>query len=56
MPVKIFRSFEEQEAWEIQYYVSLTPEERQRIARELRERVYGQNPPGIRDANGRRGK
>jgi len=36
--VKIFKSFKDQEAWDIQYYISLSPEERQRIARELRER------------------
>lgn len=47
--VKIFKSFEEQEAWDIQYYIGLSPEERQRIARELRERYYGANPRRIRD-------
>jgi hypothetical protein len=47
--VKIFKSFQEQEAWDIQYYISLSPEERQRIARELRERYYGANPRRIRD-------
>jgi len=47
--VKIFKSFSEQEAWDIQHYISLSPEERQRIARELRERYYGANPRCIRD-------
>jgi len=47
--VKIFKSFSEQEAWDIQYYINLSPEERQRIARELRERYYGANSPRIRD-------
>jgi hypothetical protein len=47
--VKIFKSFKDQEAWDIQYYISLSPEERQRIARELRERYYGANPRRIRD-------
>ena len=47
--VRIFRSHQEQEAWDIQYYIGLSPEERQRIARELRERYYGANPPRIRD-------
>ena len=32
-PVKIFRSFKEQESWEIGYYVAMTPKKRQRIAR-----------------------
>ena len=48
--VKIFKSFEDQEASDIQYYINLRPEERQRIARELRERYYGKNPLRIRDA------
>jgi hypothetical protein len=48
--VRIFKSFEDQEAWDIQYYINLSPEERQRIARELRERYYGKNPPRIRAA------
>ncbi len=48
--VKIFKSFEDQEAWDIQYYINLSPEERQRIARELRKRYYGDNPSRIRDA------
>jgi len=48
--VKIFKNFEDQEAWDIQYYINLRPEERQRIARELRMRYYGKNPPRIRDA------
>ena len=49
--VKIFKNFEEQEAWDIQYYINLSPEERQRIARELRERYYGKNPLRIRDVH-----
>jgi hypothetical protein len=48
--VKIFKSFEDQEVWDIQYYINLRPDERQRIARELRKRYYGKNPPRIRDA------
>jgi hypothetical protein len=47
--IKIFKSFNEQEASDIQYYINLSPEERQRIARELRERCYGANPRHIRD-------
>ncbi len=49
--VKIFKSFKEQEAWDIQYYINLSPEERQRIARELRERFYGTNPSRIREVH-----
>jgi hypothetical protein len=46
--VKIFKSFEEQEAADIRYYVGLTPEERIRISRELRERFFGADPPPIK--------
>jgi len=48
--VKVFRSFEDQEASDIQYYIGLSPEARQRIARVLRKRFYGKNPPRIRSA------
>jgi hypothetical protein len=47
-PVKIFRSFEEQESWEIGFYIAMTPKKRQRIARELRERYYGFDAPPVR--------
>jgi hypothetical protein len=47
--VKIFKSYKEQEAWDIEYYTSLSPEERQRMARELRERYYGAKPQGMRN-------
>jgi len=50
--VKIFKSFEEQDAADVRYYVSLTPVERIRIARKLRERFFGTDPPPVR----RRGK
>jgi hypothetical protein len=49
--VRIFDSFGEQEAHDIRYYTSLRPEERQRIARELRERYFGKNAPRIRDVH-----
>lgn len=48
--VKIFKSFADQEALDIQYYINLSPAARQRIARQLRKRFYGNNPPRIRDA------
>jgi hypothetical protein len=49
-PVKIFSSFKEQESWEIVTYIAMTPEKRQRIARELRERHYGPNAPRLRES------
>jgi len=48
--VKFFSSFKEQESWEIAAYFALTPEERQRIARELRERYYGLRTPRLRES------
>ena len=46
--VKIFKSFGEQEASDVKYYTSLSPEGRQRIARELRKRCFGKDVPRIR--------
>ena len=46
--VKIFKSFEEQEKAEIEYYIKLSPEERQNIAKELKKRFYGDNCPDVR--------
>lgn len=43
-----FKSFHEAERAEIINQIKLTPEERQEIARHLKIRVYGENPPGIR--------
>ncbi len=36
--------------WEILQELAMTHEERQEIARELKRRVYGPNPPDIREA------
>jgi len=50
MVVKKFTNFKEAEEWNIKQYLKMSPEERQKIARKLRERVYGKNPPDVRDA------
>jgi hypothetical protein len=42
-------SFEEAEKADISQQIKLTPEERQNIAKILKIRVYGENPPDIRD-------
>ncbi len=39
----------EADEWDIQQSISLTPAERQRIARKLKERVYGKNTPDVRE-------
>jgi hypothetical protein len=44
------RSFKEAEEWDIRQQQALTPQERQHIARELKERVYGAHCPDIREA------
>lgn len=48
--VKVFRSHKEQTVADIRYYIRLTPRERQRIARELRFRYYGDNPRPVRES------
>jgi len=51
--VHIARDFRDAREWDIQQHVSLTPEERQRIAKELRDRVYGTDCPDVREAHPR---
>ena len=42
------KDFKEAEEWDIVQNVRLTPEERQKAAAELRQRVFGKNMPAIR--------
>jgi predicted Fe-S protein YdhL (DUF1289 family) len=42
------RSSKEAENWDILQQISMTPEERQRIAKELRKRFYRNKPAGLR--------
>jgi len=42
-------SFAEAQEWDIQQNVRMTPEERQRVARELKRRAYGKKCPDVRD-------
>ena len=49
--VHVARSFEEARALDIAQQVAMTPEERRRVARELRERVYGSRCPDVRDVH-----
>ena len=41
--------FRESEEWNIQQHLSMTPEERQKAAAELRKRVYGEDVPDVRE-------
>jgi hypothetical protein len=43
-------SFKEAENADIFQQISLSPEERQEIAKILKKRVYGENPPDVRDS------
>jgi hypothetical protein len=40
----------EAEDWDIQQQISMSPEERQKAARILKERVYGKDNPDIKEA------
>jgi hypothetical protein len=39
----------EAELWDIQQQIQMTPQQRQKIAFELKKRYYGSNPPDVRD-------
>jgi hypothetical protein len=43
------RSYAAARRWEIEQYASLAPDERRRIAKALRDRVYGRSRPDVRD-------
>jgi hypothetical protein len=43
------KNFKEAEDWDIKQQLSMTPEERQAAAKELRERVYGPNTKDVKD-------
>ena len=47
------RSFEEAWKWEIAQYREMTPEQRQAVAKTLRDRFYGTDCPDVREAHGR---
>jgi hypothetical protein len=42
------KSFKEADEWDIQQQVAMTPEQRLRAARELRDRVYPANAKDVR--------
>jgi hypothetical protein len=42
--------FDEAFAWEQEQYAAMTPDERRRVAKALRERFYGKDCPDVRDA------
>ncbi len=48
--VTISHSFQEAEEKDILQQISMTPDERQAAARELKRRFYGDNPPDVRES------
>ena len=44
-------NYTDAESWDIQQQIQMTPEERQAVARQLRIRVYGSNPPDVRESH-----
>ncbi|MFN0151648.1 MAG: hypothetical protein ACKVU1_13170 [bacterium] len=49
--VHIAKSFEEAEAWDIEQQVRMTPAERMRVARVLKDRCYPPNSPDVRECH-----
>lgn len=44
------KTFEDAARWDREQQWAMTPEERFEIARVLRERAYGQDPPDVRES------
>jgi len=42
--------FAEAEEWDIAQHLGMTPDERRRVARELKRRFYGERCADVRDA------
>ncbi len=45
------KNYREAEEWDILQHTSMTPEERQEAAAELRRRVFGTERPDVREAH-----
>ena len=45
------RSFGDADRWDVQQQMSMTPQERMLAARELRFRIYPENPPDVRQCH-----
>lgn len=42
------KNHKEAEEWDIKQHLNMTPEERKKVAHELKKRFYGENPPDVR--------
>ena len=49
--VNISRTFKEADEWTKRQYREMTPNERIKVARELQRKVYGPNPPDVRECH-----
>lgn len=49
--VNVAHGFRQAREWEIFQEISMTPGQRQRVAKALKERFYGKNPPDVREAH-----
>ena len=47
--VNITKNFTDAEKWDIEQQINMTPDQRFAAAKELRERFYGKNQPGVRE-------
>ena len=47
------RSFAEADEWDVMQHIRMTPDERRRVAKELKRRFYGDDPPDVRDVTRR---
>lgn len=47
---KKFRSFKQAEKWDILQHISMTPEQRQEAAAQIRKRAYGKSVLDVREA------
>ena len=45
------RNFRQAEEWDILQHISMTPEQRQEASEQLRNRVYGNDAPDVREAH-----
>jgi hypothetical protein len=48
--VHIAHNFKDAEEWDIRRHISMTPEERQKAAKILKEKFYGKNNPDVRES------
>lgn len=44
------RGFDAAREWDVAQNADMTPDERRRVAKALRDRYYGKDPPDVRDA------